>query len=389
MRSRTIVVMLAFTFTAGAAQAQPTDPPPKPSAPAVSVAYDKGLTFANEDETFQLKTLLRGQLRTESRRADIGGANLEQKTNFQIPRLRIQFEGIAYGPNNAFKIEFDMAGRGFAILKDAFFDNSFSDKLKLRIGEWKKPINRQEMMSEFSRQFLEASLTTDFAGAGRDLGIALHNGYDKSPEGIEWAIGLFNGTGDRALKNPVLCTDPADPTTCVAPTPTNVPADFQPDLVARIGYNQGGIKGYSEADLEGGPLRFAVGASYQLRFNDRPGDIGGFGRHSAVVDALVKVNGLSALVAGYLVKVGEDDPHFGALVQPGYFLVPKTYEVSARFAFRPTDADPDETIQEILGAFTWYWEGHNLKWGTDFGVIRTSGVDTTDLQIRSQLQFQI
>ena len=36
---------------------------------------------------------------------------------------------------------------------------------------------------------------------------------------------------------------------------------MEPQLVARVGYNHGKIKGYSEGDLKGGALRFGLGAS--------------------------------------------------------------------------------------------------------------------------------
>ena len=41
-------------------------------------------------------------------------------------------------------------------------------------------------------------------------------------------------------------------------TNTNVPSKFRPAVIGRVGINRGGIKGYQEADLEGGPLRFGV-----------------------------------------------------------------------------------------------------------------------------------
>src|SRR5262249_34250536 len=161
----------------------------------------------------------------------------------------------AYGKENAYKVEFDMANRGFALLKDYFYDHQFSTgAIHLRLGQWKKPFNRMEMVSDFASEFLERAITNDFVGAGRDIGIAIHNNYEKPPEGIDGALALSNGGSEKPINAPlpVICTDPTDVTTCtVKPTnPTNVPTDFGPMLVARVGFNHGGIKGYSEGDLE-------------------------------------------------------------------------------------------------------------------------------------------
>lgn len=397
---------LALLLTSATALAQPAEPvppvepaPPEEAAPAdaaveataaaepaavdggaISAKYDKGFTLETADGQFEMKTGIRGQLRIESRRPEGG----EFSSAFMVPRLRLQIEGHAFGPANLYKVEFDMANKGFSLLKDYFYEHAFSDSLRLRLGQWKRPFNRQELISDFGSEFLERSITNEFAGGGRDLGVAVHNNYEKSPEGIEWAVGVFNAASEKPKQSvAVECTDPADITTCtITPgTPSNVPADFGPMLVARVGFNRGGIKGYSDGDLEGGPLRFAVGASYKVNLADLAEDAQ---QHAAEVDALVKVQGLSVLAAGFLVKNPGVDAEFGALLQPGYFLVPKTYQVAGRFGLVTAG---DEQLIEGLGVFNWHFHGHNYKAQLDGGVIHSTADSSNNLQIRSQLQF--
>ena len=71
------------------------------------------------------------------------------------------------------------------------------------------------MVSDFSSEFNERSIADELAGGGRDLGISVNNDYEKSPEGIEWVVGMFNtmnGGADRPTI-PVACATAATPAT--------------------------------------------------------------------------------------------------------------------------------------------------------------------------------
>ena len=354
--------------------------------PTVSARYDKGFMLATSDDEFELKAGVRSQFRIEVFKADQDDAEFE--SHFLVPRLRLQLEGFAFGKQNTYKVEFDMANKGFSVLKDFFVNHEFTPTLQIRAGQWKKPFSRHQMVSDFGSEFNERAISDEWAGAGRDLGVALHNGYEKSPDGIEWAVGLFNGTGDKPQQT-VTCADPADPETCVPSTPTNVPADFDPELVARIGFNTGGIKGYSEGDLEGGPLRLGVAASYRLNFNQlqKDADDALILEHGFEVDGLLKVEGFDAQAGVYLVKVGDADMDLGFLLQAGYFVVPETAEFAARFSLIPDEAAMDESLMETRLAFDWYFHGHNFKIATDAGFLSSTAAETNDIQVRSQVQL--
>lgn len=380
-----------------------TEPAPaaEPAAaeaePEAGIKYDKGFVLSSGDEKFELKTNLRSQIRLEVTKPD---ASDEFVAAFVIPRLRLQFEGFAYGKANAYKVEFDFASRGNPSLKDGYLDRDF-DGIHLRGGQWKRPFTRHQMSSDFGLHFIESSIQGRFAtdNVVRDLGVAVHNGYDKSPDGIEWVAGLFNGSGEAA-KQKITCPapdmpgDPIDPATCTITPPTNVPSDFDPVFTARVGYNHGGIKGYQEGDVEGGDLRFAVAAAYKLDFNNftkNADDAAALG-HALSLDGILKVAGFA--LSGALAVVGvadanpDTDAELGFFADAGYFVVPKHLEVAARYGNLPTPTNFDERDQEILGALNYYFEQHNFKLMLDGGVITHSGDETaTDLQIRTQAQL--
>lgn len=378
--------------------APPAEKPAKADkgAQPLSVSYDKGILISSEDGSFRTRIGIRGQFRLESSRPLEDGSTFSNRLALQ--RSRLNLEGNFFGEKNRYKLDFVLSDRGsFGYIKDLYIDRDLGPAY-LRAGQWKRPFNRHEMISDFYTQFNEYANVSDFLGGGRDLGVGLHNGYEKSPEGIEWVVGVFNGFSGGSDK-PVItttCTDNDISLTCATPTPTNVPGDWGPAIMARVGWNSKGMNGYSEADLEGGPLRYAVGLSYKV-------DLADFDQgaqesyadnmsHGLQADAMIKVSGFSLELGGYLMKKKSADLKWAALAQAGMFVVPKKGELAARFSIIPS-SDGRKQL-EARAAFNWYFNKHQLKWATDFGMLQATGEDPTtmakddpDLLLRSMLQF--
>jgi hypothetical protein len=265
---------------------------------------------------------------------------------------------------------------------------------------WKRPFNRQELVSDFASEFNERAITATFVGGGRDLGIAVHNDYEKSPEGLEWIAGIFNsfnGAEDRPDIGGCTTSMTTGTTTC--PPPVNFPADFGPTFVARAGWNSGDVKGYSEGDLDGGPLRWGVGAAYKIDLaNFAEGDEASWGdnvSHGLEADAMIKVEGLGIELGAYMMKLKTADAGFGAFGQVGYMVMPKRVLLSGRFAIAPATGDPDRDQIEARVAVNLFWQGHTWKWATDAGVLKTTGEDASmetdkpDFVLRSMLQLTL
>ncbi|MBK7077951.1 MAG: hypothetical protein IPH44_37370 [Myxococcales bacterium] len=233
----------------GTEPAPPDDaPPPDDAAPAAPIAtggntgYDKGFFIKSDDGKFSLKIKARVQpylalTRSKTPAADWTGA-------FEVRRARLILEGNLHGDDLRYKIQTDF-GKGNPSLKDWYADARLSGSTWVRAGQWKRPFSRQQITSSGKLELGDRAITDKGFGAGRDIGIALHNGYEDSPA-IEWIVGVWNGTGDAA-SFAVDLTDPDDPAVSVS----NVPREFKPAFIGRVGLNSEGIKGYSEADLEG------------------------------------------------------------------------------------------------------------------------------------------
>jgi phosphate-selective porin OprO/OprP len=264
----------------------------------------------------------------------------ETTSNFEIRRGRLQLDGNLWGKDGSYRFQADW-GKGNATIKDFFGEVALGHHTWLRFGQFKKPFSRQQITAFFRTEISDRAITDRAFGAGRDIGVSLHNGYENSPT-WEWTIGVFNGTGDVSKLEGV--TAVVDDTTGEVTVDSskaklgNVPREFQPIVVARIGHNghnHGKLRGYSEADLEGGPLRWGVGLSIQAE-----GDLDRDNKSNQKVelDYIVKVNGLST-TGGLYAQTAQDGNSVydqgkslvGFHVQAGY-MVAKHWQLGGRYA---------------------------------------------------------
>jgi hypothetical protein len=348
------------------------------------VGYEKGFFIESGDGNNRL--VIGGRI--QFRYTYLGVESGPDSNAFSVERARIKLEGHVITPDLTYLIQPEL-GRGALALRDFYGDYRVApDLLHVRVGQFYRPFSRQQLTSDGSQELVDRAITDREFDGGRDIGLMLHNNYEKSPE-LEYALGLFNGTGDAATTTVSGTADATTGELDATSTSTNVPRNLHPALVARVGYNHGGLKGYSEVDLEGGDLRFGVAASGQIDFDtDRDDD----SLVKAELDAMLKAHGFSTSGAVYVssVQTAADfgDRGLGAIgfhLQAGYLIVGK-YQVAARFALLEREGD-NNNDSEIAGVLGYFHAGHNLKWQTDLAALTHEASDTTDLRLRSQMQF--
>jgi len=196
---------------------------------------------------------------------------------------------------------------------------------------------------------------------------------------VEWTAGFFNGTGDGATTASSTTVDPmTGKATTTTALPTNIPAKFKPAFIARVGYNKGGIKGYSEADLEGGALRYGVAASLWLEadFDDDKKS-----NQKAEVDYVVKNAGLSTTGGIYVMTDQDGDSVtdakkslIGFHVQAGYMVQPKHTQIVGRYALVNDWTTKDTSLkdqQEISLGGNYYAFAHDAKLTAAVRLIKT------------------
>lgn len=383
-------LVLSWTSVASAqdATADPVaaaDSEPGPQRPVAG--YHKGFFIRSPNEPFALRI----QGRVQARYAYEVLEEEDDESAFSIPRARLTLAGHAFTEALAYKFQADF-GKGFVTLKDFYADYTFVPGwLQLRVGQWKRPFSRQQITSSGRLELVDRAITDRFFGAGRDIGLAIHDDYERSPA-FEYALGVFNGTGDRPHLSGSVAVDPTTGEGEVTGGRfTNVPDRLHPALVLRLGYNHGGIKGYREADLEGGPFRFSVGTSGLVDLDADGDDASGV---VGELDYILKAHGFSTSGAVYVSSAQSGDRFgdqsfeaVGFHLQAGY-VVTERFQPAVRYASIAPDG-PDNDLQEILGGLSIYFFGHGLKWQTDGGALlsQVSGGRRADYLVRSQLQL--
>lgn len=349
------------------------------------VGYEKGFFIEQGINKLAIEA------RVQTRYTHVSNDGAPNEDVLAIQRARLTLKGVVLSPELGYKFQTDF-GKGGAALKDFYFDYCLFDKmLCIRPGQYKRPFSRQQINSSGNLEFVDRALTDKAFGAGRDIGVMLHDNYEKSPT-FEYALGFFNGTGDKSHFSG---SGEADLTTGEVEVSqggfSNVPEMWHPALVLRLGYNHGGIKGYSEADLEGGGFRLALGGSVETHFDTDGGD------DSLVkyqVDGVVKVEGLSA--SGALYQTSQQDGagfgdrstgDGGGHVQLGY-VIANAFQPVLRYGYvDPRNLGGDNLREEYAFGLNYYADKHHLKLQSDLAALTDAADDTTDWQFRMQAQL--
>jgi len=379
------------------AEPAPAEPTPEESAPVPTAAparpepptagYNKGFFIASPDGAFGL--VINGRIQARFSYENSDGVPRENTAQFSIPRARLKVRGHAFGKRIAFTLEIDFGNGGFR-LKDAAADFNLIDrKLMVQVGQFKRPFSRQQITSSAKLQFVDRAITDKHFKGGRDLGIMLHS---QGGLPFEYAVGLFNGSGDKGLLAGKVSVDPSTGDGEITSGRfSNVPKLMDPMVVARVGWHSEGFDGYTSGDYEGSDFGIGIGGGVMLDFDSDDDDDSTI---RAGIDYALALRGLSSTGAIYFASAqdgeGFADQRFDSVgfhVQAGYVIKGKVEPV-VRYA-RIMPAGGDGASQEILGGVNVFCHGHNIKWSTDFGIltVEADGEDSVDFRARSQVQL--
>ena len=337
-------------------------------------AKHKGFVISSDDGNYTMKLGGRMQVRYTYDAVDGFGSsdNAADESAFNIPRARLKLAGHLFDKKMTYYFQTDF-GKGKAGLKDFFTDYIVHNKwLRIRTGQSKRPFSRQQLTSSGKQELVDRAITDKAFMAGRDIGIEIHNHYIKSPE-FEYALGIYNGNGIKS---------------------DGFADRFNPTMVARLGYNYGGIKGYCEADFNGGPFRFAMATSALMNF-DIDGDDTNDTALMGEIDFIMKIHGVTTSGAFYYSQANGESMLDGKTLsdaigfhgQLGYLIFGK-YQPVLRYAMVQY-SETKTTQSEISAGISFYPHKHNFKWQSDVAMKSTlvDGSNTQDdYVIRTQLQ---
>lgn len=349
------------------------------------------------------------------------GSGIDWQTSFYSKTRRVRPSLTVTVPKwkTSFRLHLSTAP-GSLELMDLYFNSEIKPGIKIRVGQYKIPFTRYRIQSFQRLTFVDWSLVTKYFGAERQIGLSLHNGYERPPK---WAyeIGVFSGTNARSSHAVGLAAIYGE--TVSNPSDLNgssIKTEYHPELVWHFSYNSRDIDVRSDSDNKGGDWRYSFGSS--IAWDLDPVKYTDLALRLAQ-EVLIKYRYFSFMIAGYLGFAGMDDAPrsrlamTGILAQSAYHLTNRV-EVSARFsrvdfdeaivddAFYRADSiiglteKADDVSQyldvgnllsetEFTLGLNIYIDEHNLKVQNDFGLLlhERRYESRTDYLIRSQLQI--
>ena len=355
----------------------------------------------------------------------VDDAPRQQDLAIEVRRLRPMLRGSFLAERVEMFLHLNTTPGAIELL-DLFSQFNFHPQVSLRVGQFKLPYTRYRLQYFTQLLFTDWSILSRYLGAERQLGAALHNGYERGA-GFEYAVGVFSGINARRAHGVGLglvygekLPNPSDLTELQPPT------TFHPELALRIGYSSRGLRPETPADFERGPARFGVSMSATYDF--RPSRYLDFALRLAP-ELQLKVRGLSLHTVSYVTFFQGDGgardlrtAFYGVLAHAGYRLHPQ-WELALRYglvlstealrsdaktratgliaAAAPTSAEAVrqqygaagtlEQDQELLLAANYYLVGNGLKFQVEAGwlhqVISAASLDGARLRLQAQVAF--
>jgi phosphate-selective porin OprO/OprP len=346
----------------------------------IEVGYEKGAYIKTTDDRFSVKL----NVRTQGAFSYKVQEDESNTTTFRVRRARVLLGGNVYYPWMKYGTQITLEG-GSTALRDAFIEAAYFDYAKPKIGQYKVPFDREFLTSAFSLQLIDRSIASSAFSLQRDIGIQLSGKLFQDQ--LEYGVGMFNGSG--ANQN-------------------NVNQKFM--YVGRAVYTPFGSYPYSQAALDTPATpKLAMGVAGAYLPGLKPGErktLAGPLGNTNIVPVKSDVYQLTADVAfkyqdfsfegGYHFRnidpkaptpFGEESAQ-GFYLQGGYFVIPKKFELAARYAWVDPD-DPNQTDdnkeQECTGGLSYYMYGHNLKLQTNYSYFRNQSQtgDRDDHQVQA------
>lgn len=385
--------------------------------------YDNGFYIRSSDDKFMMK--FNGLLqfrwthygtRSENRYL-LPRFHRDDRTGFDVQRVRFAVSGHAYDPNLTYHIEFksDAPQQGNFVFDSGWIEYKFRDEFRMRFGQFGLASTRGMWMGGGDMQFVDASMVEAVYGLGAGIGVRFWGElFDKR---LDYYFDVVNGTAD-------------DGNTQGGRTITNDPAQNDNNLAVlfrtvwhALG-DKPGAHMISEADLDFTQSP-ALDLGFHYAFNDvdkrevgttrlpvprlRPLNIPGgyalvpsdgvqfnqFGFDSAFKWMGWSLHGMYALriidprrasfdrfpYSPWYLASGDRSTtvQHGAYVQTGYFLpipgLEKKLEFVARVGGISTLAERQEGSWEYAAGFNYYINGNKVKLQTD--VTKIYEVPTT------------
>ncbi|MCB9941939.1 MAG: hypothetical protein H6823_27190 [Planctomycetaceae bacterium] len=368
------------------------------------MASPSGVKIGAKDVPFAMRINSWFQLRHTL--FDSDGPNPDQN-DIEFERVRLTFGGHAYTPDLQYYIQLDGDGDQDEVidLLDYYFTYDLghdlfgwtNGRLGMQVGKWKLPFNRTRAEAGWKLEFTDRSMASVFFDINRSQGVGIFGSLDSLGKTINYEAAVFNGFQTEGFR-PVRSGELDRNLGCSTRVYTDLIGDWgkdgEPDLAGHdhLAMRVGSGFAYSRVDIEG--LReFArqrVVDSGATLASILPAGTTAYDVFFYAADMNFKYRGLSFHSEYYFRSINNfagmpvsDLFDHGLLLQTGYFLVPETLEVAARWSRISGDSGTlgatDQSADEIAAAIIWYIRGQNAK--LTFDATHLNGAPIRDLAL--------
>lgn len=341
----------------------------EPAPPPATFGYDldRGAFIRTRDGAWELNPYAMVQLQSVSDFLD-GQAD---STRFALHAAKLILHGHIVRPTVTYHFQIN-AGEGQVVAEDIYLRWDALPQLTLLAGQIEVPFNRQHITLEAYQQLVDRSLADRRFNLRRDIGAAVY--LSTADHRYEATASAWNGMGPNATT-----------------------ADGSLLLAGRLAWNPFGPIEFREADLAHATrprLSIAVAAAWDAH---RAVTIGSARTPTdmhqvvqGVAELTLRWRGVSLTGEAHLRRMHRPDftpmTDWGAFAQLGVFLVPRHFEVAARYCQLGGDLAPTDPFREVVGGANYYFHGHRFKAQADAGFTDTLD-GTRDLRVRLQLEF--
>ena len=319
--------------------------------------------------------------------------NDDTRHGFEVTRTRLTFRGHVYTEDLQYLVrteaspypQFGTGGGSFSLL-DSWVRYNLSNEWSVRIGQFKLPFMREELVSEAERLAVEQSLVNFNFTVGRSQGaeLAYHDNHNA------WSLAFSDGLSTRGsvlsgLMGGQVNNQGGAPGTNIPALSTNVEFALTSRYERLMAGSWEQFEDFtSPIDDEYGAL---LGAAIHWQINESNSTpIIGSGREpqsiGATIDYSIEWGGASAFIAAtyHYIDFAPNDAisivHFlGIMGQVSMYIAPK-WEIFVRGEWAQFEAGGGGTFQIpdlgiVTSGFNYYIEGHDVKWTTDIGFSLT------------------
>lgn len=343
-------------------------------APVVTAKFGEGVRFTDPGQSFKLKFEARFQTLFQGT-YDLNATEDAFAGEMMIRRARLKFSGFVFKPGFEYKIELGLSNRDMQvkgkdsdyanIVLDAYMRFKLHQNLKLRVGQFKMPGNRERIISSGSLQFVDRSIINSRFNIDRDAGFMLENKSVINGVVLKQYLAMSTGEGRNRLSE--------DIGFCYSGRFEFLPLGEFSD--------KGDMVGSAIVREEAPKLSIGVSGSFNDNAQRSRGQLGDYLYESRDLstletDFMFKYQGFSAMGEAALRHTSHAITHDLELQEFEYVYKGKGWNAQAGYMFksnwevaaRVSDLHPHREIQEMTDrqtdytvALSKFWVGHNLK----------------------------